>query len=221
VSLLYAEELTFHIPGPSGPPLLDNVSLALARGELVDIVGTSGSGKSTLLRALARLLPGCKGALFLDGTPAERIAPTRWRSRVALVPQKAVISSGSVRDNLLHAWKLKVRIGQAPPSEQALRLALDSVGLHELALQHEVTRLSVGQGARIALLRSSLTCPDVLLLDEPDANLDAESAELVSQVIMHFLAEGGAVLRVCHFGSHLIPARRLRLQQGALTEVVP
>ncbi|MBS3974758.1 MAG: ATP-binding cassette domain-containing protein [Actinobacteria bacterium] len=221
MSPLSAEELTFRIPGSSGPPLLDGVSLTVARGELVDVMGASGSGKSTLLRALARLLPGCEGALFLDGTPAERIAPTLWRSRVSLVSQKTVIRSGSVSDNLLHAWKLKVRAAQAPPSDSELRLALDSVGLHEVALQQEAARLSVGQAARIALLRSSLTCPDVLLLDEPDANLDAESAELVSQVIARFLTEGGAVLRVCHFGSHLTPARRLRLQQGALTEVTP
>lgn len=219
--LLFAEEVTFRIPGASGPPLLDGVSLSVARGELVDVTGTSGSGKSTLLRALARLLPGCTGTLLLDGTPAGNIAPTRWRSRVALVPQKAVMRSGTVSDNLLHAWRLKIRTGQAPPSGAALRLALDSVGLHEVELEHEATRLSVGQTARIALLRSSLTCPDVLLLDEPDANLDAESAESVSQVITRFLAEGGAVLRVCHFGSRLTPARRLRLQQGALTEVTP
>ncbi len=88
--LLDARDITASMPADTGTVrVLDGVSLAVAAGELVDVVGPSGSGKTTLLRALARLLPGAGGALFLDSVPAEQIAPGSWRAQVALLPAEA------------------------------------------------------------------------------------------------------------------------------------
>ena len=113
--LLEARDLVLRFPvTPGRSHVLDGVSLTVAGGEVVDVVGPSGSGKSTLLRSLARLLPGVRGVLLLDGEPAESIEPHAWRSRVALLPQKAAIVPGTMRDNLLLPWQLKVR-GPAPP----------------------------------------------------------------------------------------------------------
>ncbi len=158
--LLEARGLRVTLPGDAGPvDVLDGVSLTLERGEVLDVVGPSGSGKSTLLRALARLLPGTDGALLLSGELAETIEAHEWRTRVALLPQKAAIVPGTIRDNLLLPWQLKVRAHAAVPPDDDLRAALDRVSLTDIDLDRDADRLSVGQAARVALTRVALTEP--------------------------------------------------------------
>jgi len=218
--LLTAKGLTFASHADPGPHyVLERVSLAIEAGEIVDVRGPSGSGKTTLLRALARLLPDVEGTLTLAGRSAEGYAPAEWRSRVTLLPQTAAMRPGTVRDNLLLPWGLKVRsAGHAPP-DGALEQALLEVGLGEIALGRDASRLSVGQAARVALLRAVLTVPDVLLLDEPDANLDDESTAQVAAMTELFASRGGAVMRVRHQRGDVRASRTLRLVGGHLTEV--
>lgn len=218
--LLLAQDLRFRAPGTADTPVLDGVDLALDAGELVDIVGPSGAGKTTLLRALARLLPGVEGTLVFAGAPAHEVLAEEWRRHVALVPQRATLVSGTVRKNLTLPWTLRVRTGETRPDDGFLRETLDEVGLHDIALDHDAARLSVGQAARVALLRVTLTTPDILLLDEPDANLDDDTAGQVRAVTERFIERGGAVVRVRHLRSDDLAARRYRLAQGRLSEVV-
>ena len=148
--------------------------------------------------------------------PAETIPGPEWRAAVALLPQKPAIVEGTVRDNLLRPWSLKVRHGHAVPDDTALRAALDRVVL-DAALDRDAARLSVGQQARVALVRTLLTHPRVLLLDEPDAALDELSASAVSELTREFADKGGAVVRVRHHRSDDIADRRLRLAGGTLS----
>lgn len=198
--------------------VLDRIDFALAPAEIVDVVGPSGSGKSTLLRALARLLPTGDGHLFLDGSPAEDHTPQEWRSLVTLVPQKPAIIDGTVRDNLLLPWRLKVRHGRHAPADEALSHGMGALSV-DVALDRDASRLSVGQQARVALLRVMLSEPRVLLLDEADAALDDESAAAVARLVVAFTARGGAVIRVRHRADDGSATRRLRLQHGRLEEV--
>ena len=200
--------------------VLNGIDFAVEAGTLTDVVGPSGAGKSTLLLALARLLPGVEGALSLLGEPAAKIDPRVWRVRVAYLPQRSALLPGTVDHNLTLPWRLKVRAAIARPSEAALRAALDRVHLDDVALDRDVARLSEGQAARVALLRTVLTRPAVLLLDEPDASLDEESADQVGLLTREFVDEGGAVVRVRHLRSDGHADRRLRLVAGSLTEQV-
>jgi len=198
--------------------IFEGVSLALEAGEIVDLVGPSGSGKTTLLRVLARLHSRTSGTLLLDGVPDGDIGPVAWRLAVALVPQKPVTMPGTVRDNLLLPWTLKAREGQTAPSDGELRELLSFVRLDDVGLARDSSQLSVGQVARVALCRSFLTRPKVLLLDEVDAALDSESASAVAAVVARLALDGTACLRVRHRPPDGLAARRVKLADGALSE---
>ena len=218
--VLEARGLAVTLPSHTGQmAVLGGVDLQVSAGEIVEIVGPSGAGKTTLLRALARLLPEMSGQLFVDGESAEETSPELWRSRVALVPQIPKMWPGTVGENLTLPWRLKVRAGALPPSDAAMRAGLAEVGLADVELARDSSRLSVGQQARVSLLRTALASPRVLLLDEPDANLDDAAAEAVSAYVSRFAMGGGCVVRVRHLPRGDEPDRRLRLQAGSLTEV--
>ena len=217
--VLTVNALTVDRMADTGPlRVLDAVDVVLVRGTLCDLVGPSGAGKSTLLLAVARLLPGAVGSFALDGVAADGIEPRDWRSRVAYLPQRSTLVPGTVQDNLALPWRLKVRAGAQPPTADVLRAALDSVHLADVALDRDVERLSEGQSARVSMLRTLLTAPRVLLLDEPDAALDQISAADVGRLTREFADAGGAVLRVRHHISDGLSDRRIRLAEGHLTE---
>jgi putative ABC transport system ATP-binding protein len=218
--LLSARGLTVSRPGDEGPVVvLRGIDLDVTSGTLTDVIGPSGSGKTTLLLALARLLPGASGELHLDGGPASAIDSRAWRSRVAYLPQRSSLLPGTVGENLLLPWRLKVRAGVSGPSLGELRSVLDRVHMADVSLDRSVDRLSEGQAARVALLRTVLTGPTVLLLDEPDASLDDDSAAQVGALTSEFVAGGGAVIRVRHLRADERADRRLRMAGGTLMEV--
>ena len=178
--------------------MLEDVSLSVAAGELVDVRGPSGCGKSTLLRALCRLLPRAGGELLLRGRPDSQVDGAAWRTQVCLAPQRVSLVSGSVRDNLLLPWTLRARRDAAPPADEELLGLLGRLGLGGVELARDASQLSGGQQARVALARVLATRPAVLVLDEVDAALDEESAERVRACVRSLVDEGLACVQVSH-----------------------
>lgn len=219
VPVLEARGLTFRrtVDGRA-VSVLDGVSLTLAPGDIAELRGPSGAGKTTLLRALARLLTDVGGELALGGQAAATIDPQVWRTRVALLPQRAALAPGTVAANLAFPFTLGVRKHAQAPSAGEFRAALDALGLADVSLERDARQLSVGQAARVALLRVLLTRPDVLLLDEPDASLDDASAARLSDATARFARDGGALVRVSHLRSDAAATRRLTLDGGRLEE---
>lgn len=175
-----------------------DVSFSLEAGCLYNLTGPSGSGKSTLLNACALMLPRSGGTLALEGVAVDQFRPMEWRRRVCLVPQATSLVPGTVRDNLLFPWTLKVNAGTAKPDDDVLRALLSLAMLDDVALDHAASQLSGGQQARVALLRAFATRPAVLLLDEVEAALDDESAVAVSRLTRAMLAGGATCLRIRH-----------------------
>ncbi|MEJ2712666.1 MAG: ATP-binding cassette domain-containing protein [Acidihalobacter sp.] len=189
------------VRGLSGSVFRD-VSLSLAAGECVALTGPSGSGKSVLLRAIVDLDPNA-GEVLLDGESRAGFTPSAWRRALALVPAEPAWWAERVVEHFSHG---------AEPD-------LPELGLPAEALDWEVARCSSGERQRLALLRSLALAPRVLLLDEPTANLDADSRGRVETLVDKFRGEGGAVLWVTHDPEQAlrVAGRRLELAKGGLS----
>jgi putative ABC transport system ATP-binding protein len=142
------------------------------------ITGPSGAGKTTLLRTLARLNPLIDGEMLLQGVSWTQIPAVKWRSRVVYLHQKPVLLEGTVRSNLQRAFGFRGGNTVRPDMRVATE-ALSSLLLPEKVLDRDAFTLSVGEAARVALVRATLVRPQVLLLDELTAALDSNSRDAV------------------------------------------
>lgn len=179
------------------PMRLDAVSFSLERGRIYDLTGPSGAGKSMLIRACAQMMAVEGGCLLLDGVASDAMAVQEWRRRVCLVPQHASLVAGTVRDNLLLPWTLKVNRSRPLPTDGELRALLDAA-LLDVSLDRDGAKLSGGQAARVALLRVFAAKPEVLLLDEVDAALDDASAQAVGALTAEVVGQEATCLRIRH-----------------------
>ncbi len=179
--------------------LLD-VDLVVGRGEFVALVGPNGAGKSTLVRILLGLTKPTAGSALLFGLPPDRVAD-RWR--IGYVPQRPVLSSDapSTVEEIVAAGRLGRRGWWRPltkPDRTQIHHAIASVGLEEMA-RLPVAELSGGQQQRAFIARAFASEPDLLILDEPIAGVDAESQRRLRDSIVHLVDEHGAgVLLVSH-----------------------
>ncbi len=195
-------------------------ALHVAKGELLTLVGPSGAGKSTLLRLLNFLEAPFAGQICYHGTPyGVRSIPMEVRRRIATVFQRPMLLDMSVRRNVGYGLRLRgERDGRA-----LVDAALAAVGLTELA-EARARTLSGGEAQRVALARALVLGPEVLLMDEPTANLDPANVRLIEQIIATANREQGTtIVLVTH---NVWQARRLAqrvafLYEGELLEVAP
>jgi ABC-type multidrug transport system fused ATPase/permease subunit len=169
--------------------VLDGVSVDVPGGQVTALLAPSGSGKSTLLRALVRLVPIQRGTIRIGDTDALALAAPELRRRVGLVAQTPVMLPGTVADNLRH--------GLPEPLGAAARdAALRAAGLDATFAPREARALSGGERARVAIARALTRHPDVLLLDEPTAALDAETADRIGATARALAHDDGLAILV-------------------------
>ena len=159
------------------------IDLDIQKGEIFTVIGPSGSGKTTLIRLIDLLDNPTTGKIIFDGvdtTSSEHIRLS-IRRRMAMVFQKPAVLNTTVAGNV--AFGLKFRGVEKSQIDARVREALDIVGLLHLSERRAVT-LSGGEMQRVAIARALVTRPEVLLLDEPTANLDPVNAELIENLIL-------------------------------------
>ena len=162
--------------------ILDAIDLEIRSGEIFTLIGPSGSGKTTLLRLIDLLDFPTTGTIFFNGantagTEQERLA---IRRRMAMVFQKPAVLNTTVEENV--AFGLKFRRTESARIAEQVAAALDLVGLSHLSRRRAVT-LSGGEMQRVAIARAMVTDPEVLLMDEPTANLDPVSSDTIESLI--------------------------------------
>ena len=161
--------------------ILDDIHLTVPRGGLLHVVGPSGAGKSSLIRLINRLDEATAGRIEVLGRPLETWPPRDLRRCVAMVFQEPSLLGLTIRENLQLPFHLN---GPMPHDIDArIEQALNLAALEATLLDRDAAQLSVGQKQRATLARALITEPQILLLDEPTAGLDARAAEQLLQSV--------------------------------------
>jgi ATP-binding cassette subfamily C protein len=220
---LRVEHLAVTPPG-AAEPTLAGISFRLEAGQVLGVIGPSGSGKSTLLKTLAGIWPPSHGHVRLDGATLDQYAPEKRGKAIGYLPQNAELIDGSIADNIARF---------SPGAETS-----DIIAAARLANIHDLVKrmpqgygtpvgsnggfLSAGQRQRIALARALYGDPFLLLLDEPNSNLDPDGEAALAAALEAVKARGGIVLLAAHRRSILAVADLvLHLDAGRIRSFGP
>jgi PrtD family type I secretion system ABC transporter len=201
---LTAEALGVAPPGAQ-KLVVHDVNFTLKAGSAVGVVGPSASGKSSLVRAIVGVWPSARGCVRLDGAALEQWTPRSLGGHVGYLPQDVELIEGTIAENVARFSP------DAPPA--AVIAAAKAAGVHDLIVNlpagyeteigEQGAALSAGQQQRIALARALYGDPFLVVLDEPNSNLDAEGEEALTRAILGVRARGGIVIVVAHRPSAL------------------
>lgn len=219
---LNVDRLTY-VPGAQGRPLLRNVTFEIASGELLGIVGPSGAGKSTLARMLVGIYRPTAGGVYLDGQSTFIHERAAFGRATGYLPQDSTLFSATIAENI-------ARFGDG--DMEGIVAAARAAGVHELIgslpngyatrLGGAGVQLSGGQKQRVALARALYGDPLLLVLDEPNSNLDAEGEAALVAAIDAARTRGATVIVVAQRMSVLNRADRLLvLKDGVVAQFGP
>ena len=167
------DNVSFEYSG-AGAPSLSNISFSVKKGQTVGIIGGTGSGKTTLVNLISRFYDASEGTVLLDGQNIKTYTRNDLRSRVGVVPQKAALFKGTIRDNL--KWGREDAtdddLWQALTTAQGKEVVEDKPGQLDFGLEQNGKNLSGGQKQRLTIARALVKKPEILILDDSASALD-------------------------------------------------
>jgi subfamily B ATP-binding cassette protein MsbA len=193
------ENVSFAYEGAAGPAVLNDVDIALKKGEVVALVGASGSGKSTLANLVPRFYDPTQGRLLIDGVDVATVSLASLRNQIGLVTQETILFDDTVTNNIAYGRNdiSMDKIQEVARAAQADEFIQKLPEGYETGLGEKGTRLSMGQRQRITIARALLKDPPILILDEATSALDARSEALVQQAL-EVLMRGRTSLVIAH-----------------------
>ncbi len=206
--------------------VLNGVDIQLSNAELVLMTGQNGSGKSTLLKILAGLLKPEQAYISLSPHNGQQLEHN-WsrmrrvlRQRVCYLHQQPYLFHGSVFDNVAYGLKRKGLSGEQ--IKQQVSRMLEEFSLQDL-INRDCRELSGGEKQRVAIVRSWITQPDIILLDEPFSNMDKESRRKCYTLINHLCRDNIALVLTSHdpLSGELDFTQHIHLYQGKITHKTP
>jgi ATP-binding cassette subfamily C protein len=210
VRSLDVEQVTVVAPG-GATPIVAGVRFSLKSGDALGIIGPSGAGKTSLVRTLLGVWPAARGSVRIDGASLDQWQPQALGRHVGFVSQGVELFEGTISENI-------ARMSVAPDADGVLRAAR-AAGAHDMILRLSSgydTRigeggavLSGGQRQRIALARALYGDPFLVVLDEPNSNLDNEGEIALRQAIVNLKARGAIVVLIAHRPSVLLACDRI------------
>jgi ATP-binding cassette subfamily C protein len=193
------------VAGPAGgPAILADVSFQVQPGEIIGIVGASGAGKSTLIRVIGGAARADRGVVRFDGADANQWDPEALARHIGFMPQDTALFAGTIKQNIARFSDL---VGDADVDALAIEAAT-LAGAHDLIVRLPKgydaelgwagRGLSSGHAQRIALARALFGRPRIVLLDEPNAHLDAEGSQALGEALRELRRRGATVMVVAH-----------------------
>ena len=193
------------VPPGGQKPVVQNVKFTLTSGQGLGIIGPSGSGKSSLVRLIVGVWPPAQGRIRLDGAALDQWSPEALGRHIGYLPQDVELFSGTVAENISRF--------EPNAASEAIIAAAQAARVHDLILSlpngydteigEQGHILSAGQRQRVALARALYRDPFLVVLDEPNSNLDSEGEEALTQAILGVRQRGGIVIVVAHRPSAL------------------
>ena len=212
------ERLTLVVPGRP-QPVIRGISFEVSPGESIGVIGPSGSGKSTLARLLVGLWPPTAGTVRFDGAEIDHWSRDELGKHIAYLPQTIELFSGTIAENI-------ARMGKVDAKEVVA--AAQKAGVHDLVVRLPrgyMTKvsdghsgLSGGQKQRIALARALFGDPRIVVLDEPNSNLDAEGESMLQNVLNELKSRGVTTFVIAHRPSVLQNVDRILVLKDGLIE---
>ncbi|KRE07127.1 type I secretion protein [Bosea sp. Root381] len=212
---LRVERITVAAPG-SGQVLLSDISFEVEAGKALGIIGPSGGGKTTLVRALTGIWPTLRGAVRLDGAELDQWPEEDLGRAMGYLPQEVGLLDATVEENIS-------RLAEAGDS-RAVVTAATAAGIHDMVVRlpggyrtplgSQGAALSAGQRQRIGLARALYGNPFLVVMDEPNSNLDGEGEAALTRAVEQLKARGAIVVIVAHRPSALIAVDYVGVIQG-------
>lgn len=215
------ENVTFSYEGTSGEPILKNINLTILPGETVGVIGSTGSGKSTLVGLIPRFYDVTSGTIKVDGQDSKLVNPKKLRERIAMVPQKNILFTGSVAEN--------IRWGKEAATEEEVFAAAAIAGAHDfISAAPEGYQTQIGQGGvnfsggqkqRISIARALIKKPDILILDDSTSAVDVATEAKIKEGLKTY-AKGLTCLLIAQRITSIMDADKIVvLDQGELVGV--
>lgn len=211
------ERVTF-VPGAARLPALRDIDLTIASGEMIGVVGASGAGKSCLARLLVAASLPTRGKVSIGGVPTSRWSAQALNRQVGFLPQNVGLFPGALRDNISRFRSCRDEaVIEAAKRANVHEMILDLPEGYDTVVGEGGAGLSGGQRQRVALARALFGDPRLLVLDEPNAHLDAEGDEALEDSLRSLRRTGTTIVIVAHRLSPLSCVDRvLMLSKGQL-----